>query len=144
MCAPALCMQSKWTPALTPLYRPPGGTGWSIREMPLIFPDVLRASWQLRQRTRNQNGHDAVLEMVNFARLNGVDPTKEIVGAIRAQADDEWCAAEPSRCKRKVRIGAASTPRAALPAEIKIVAVKQITRAPAAPRRGCCGGRGAR
>lgn len=144
MCAPALCMQSKWTPALTPLYRPPAGSGWSIREMPETFPDVLRASWRSRQKTSNQNGHQAVLEMVNFARLNGVDPTKEIVGTIRAQADNEWCEREPSRCKRKVTIGAASTPRAASPAEIKIVAVKQVGRTPAAPRRGCCGGRGAR
>lgn len=115
--------------------------------MPDIFPDNIREAWHVRKRSTNQNGHEAVIEMANFAKLNGVEPTKEVVGAIRAQADDEWCANEPSRCTKKSRMGASSTPRAATPAEarvkVKIVAVKQVAKAPTI-RRGCCGGRGAR
>lgn len=146
MCAPALCMQSKWKPALMPLYRPPGGTGWTIRDMPEAFPENVREAWHARKKRQNQNGHEAVIEMANFATMNGAEVTKELVGMIRAQADNEWCAAEPSRCARKVTVGIASTPRASTPEEtavkVRIVSVSKAAKAPV--RRGCCGGRGAR
>lgn len=147
MCAPALCMQSKWTPALSPLYRPPRASGWTILEMPDIFPDTVRDLWHIRKKRQNQNGHDAVIEMAEFAKMNGAEVTKEVVGAIRAQADAEWCAAEPSRCSKRVSIGTASTPRTPTAAE-KAVTVR-ITRVSATPKaspvtRRCCGGRSAR
>lgn len=148
MCAPALCMQSRWTPALIPLYRPPKVAGWTIRDMPEIFPEHMREAWHARKRQSNNNGHDAAIEMANFLKLNGVELTKEVMGAIRNQADDEWCTAEPSRCVRKARIGSATTPREATTAEqapvkVRIVAVRTPKKAPARAR-GCCGGRAAR
>lgn len=146
MCAPAVCMQSKWTPAIMPAYRPPKSNGWTIREMPEIFPDQLRAAWRIRPKALNQNGNEAVLEMANFAKMNGADVTREVLGVIRHQADVEWCTAEPSRCARAgVTTSSASTPRQATAAEIQQARKAHVhMRAPAparAPTRRCCGGR---
>lgn len=140
------CLSSKWTPSLTPEYRPPRLAGWTIREMPGIFPEPLRAAWRVRQKVLNRNGQDAVLEMANFAKINGAEITREEIAEIRAQADREWCEAEPSRCPRSVKLGTASTPRPPTAAEAPAKARPRTVafQAPAAKsvqRRGCCGGR---
>jgi hypothetical protein len=145
VCAPQLCLASKWTPSFVATYRPPVN-GWTIREMPEEhFPENVRAAWHVRQPTQNQNWTHAVIEMARFGEKNGVPITKEIVAAIRNEADAEWCEDEPGRCTKKIKRARAATPRAPTVAEVRMVGIHRVMKSTSPvntrPRCGCCGGR---
>lgn len=135
-------MQTKWKPAFIPEYRPPRG-GWTIRTMPEIFPENLRQLWEVRTKASNRNGNDAVVEMLTMLQRNGVTVTMEIRKEIETQALNEWCDAEPSRCRKRATVSKAGAPRPVADVQVKIVGVHVTTTRPRAvassPRRKCCG-----
>jgi len=146
MCAVQLCLQANWTPSLKRAYAAPKG-GWRIKEVPESLREVLGDkfetivwAWHNRPKRRlNSDHNNAVNEMTDLMRLNGITITAEIRGAVRYQADREWCAAEPERCSKQALQDAmiltatpvANTPLASAPKALKSPK----------PRRKCCGKR---
>lgn len=133
MCGIA-CLDSNWTPAIRPLYRPPKSGGWTISTLPpaLQSDERLVWAWNSRQKHSNLDAAAAVNEMVNLLQLNEVIVTPELKREIRQHADREWCERDPSRCPRKP---------AAYDAEHALKVQMRASVPSGVPTGGCCGGR---
>lgn len=151
MCQISLCLQSKWTPALQPAYRPPQG-GWPLRELPETIGEPIRQAWKARRKQEVRNSQEAILEAAKFLEMQQVEITKELVAELRQQADWQYCTDEPSRCSRGALIARASaapavtdkaqtvtTNSSALAPVRKAKAPAPTARRAPAKRRGCCG-----
>lgn len=109
--------------------------------MPAFAPDQVRAAWKSKPRRSNKNGIAALQEMVDFLRFNKIAVTNDMLKAMQAQGDAEWCSAEPSRCPRTA--GTALVRKVASEASATVsraVAKSQgfVTKVP--KKRRCCGG----
>lgn len=143
MCHVQICMQSNWTPSLKRPYMAPKG-GWRIQQVPESLRDTIGEPfdnlvwlWKNRPKKRiNSDHHNAVNEMADLFRLNGITITNEIRGAIRFQADREWCVAEPARCSKQslqdsMILTATPIANSAVAAATKVKS--------SAPKKKCCG-----
>ena len=145
MCVPAICSAPNWTPSLKRPYSAPKG-GWRIQEIPETLRelvgekfDTLVWAWHNRPKRRlNSDHNNAVNEMADLFRMNGITVTNEIRGAIRFQADREWCASEPTRCSKQSLQDSmimTATPIANSP----LAAIPKARAKSSTPKRKCCG-----
>lgn len=148
MCQPALCLQSKWSPALQPAYRPPK-LGWPLRELPETIDESIRQAWKVRRKQEVRNSQEAIVEAAKFLQMQEIEVTKEVVAELRAHADWQYCGDEPNRCSR-----GAGMSRAAAAPEVSVTITGVVAAPPRAPvrkakapaprraqtrRGGCCG-----
>lgn len=122
-CASGNCWD-KFAFRIKPDYRPPQG-GWQLKELPASIEERLRWAWRKRSgRSANNNGFQAIDEAVAFLRQNGVAVTPALKLLMGQQADEQWCAAEPSRCR-----GSSISQPEEPPATAEVVAAKPVSMA---------------